>query len=157
MTDVTTNAAGNKSIKMGESSTAGDWINRIIADYATSVAQEAVEACDAVKDDKGEIVTPAVRARAAKTAVDPVKLDVIAEINALELKAEYPNPGMKRMALSNKMRAAAKRRGGLMLPNGREGAAKWCEAPEDFQVNEKLTENPDGTKIAAKPEPKAED
>ena len=51
------------------------------------------------------------------------------------------NKGQIRMNVGNRLRGAARRRGGIFDSSG-----EWIEAPDDFEV--KLRENPDGTKIA---------
>lgn len=135
------------AITMGKPKTEGDWINRIIADHCRVVTQEAQEAVAEVKDEDGNVTVEGKRAVAEKSEISDEKLDKLAHMNELALKDSYPNIGMKRMALGNKMRAAAKRRGGLMLPDV-NGDATWTDAPDDFEVNEQITENADGTKIA---------
>jgi len=154
MNETTVTGKGTVSIKMGELASAGDWINRLMAEYCVIELEPAVEAVEAVpekRDADGNVTqeaVPAVRGRAAKTGVDADAVREFAAMNNLELKTEYPNVGGLRMAASNKLRAFARKAGGLHVPG-----AGWTDAPDDFVVNDKLSLNRDGTKIkATKPE-----
>jgi hypothetical protein len=143
MNDTIDNVNDSKSIKMGVSAVAGDWINRIMAAFANVELEAAVVAvaADPVTD------TAAVIGRKAKFGLDDGVLNELASQNSMALKETYPNIGMKRMALSNKLRAAAKRRGGLYIPTG-TGSYGWQEAPADFETSGTATETPHGVKIA---------
>lgn len=141
----TGNVVGNAEFK-----SKGDWINRLI-DENCSTIEGAVEAVPAVTDDDGKVTTPAVRGRKGKKITDLASLAEIAEANGITVK-DYPNAGMARMNIGNMLRAAAKKRHGLNV------GGVWVEAPEDFEVNEEKTENPDGTKIPkAKPQAEGDD
>lgn len=73
------------------------------------------------------------------------RLEELCRENNLEVR-EYPNVGMARMSLGNKLRAAARRRHGLNA-NGR-----WRDADPGFVEGFDLTEDREGNKIkAAKP------
>lgn len=133
----------------------GDWINTIIADncHSTTPGREGVAA---VKDDKGKVTTPAVRATQPKSELDMDKFGDLCEQNGITLKSTYAaganegkpmNAGMIRMNATNSLRAKARRQGGLILPD--EGG-DWIEtpAPEDFMDGKEPTHNFDGSKIA---------
>jgi hypothetical protein len=117
---------------------AGDWINRILDERCTNT----INAVPAETDDEGNVVK---RGRKGKKVLDLEALKALAADNAIEVKA-YPNPGMYRMNVGNMLRAAARKRGGLVIDG------EFTSAPSDFEVNEKITENPDGSKITAKVE-----
>jgi hypothetical protein len=158
MSEATVTDKGTVSIKMGKLTSEGDWINRVMAEHCTVELEPAVEAVAAVAEEKdvdGNITqeaAAAVRGRAAKIGVDVDAVYGLAAMNGLILKTSYPNMGGLRMAAANRLRAFARKSGGLHLPG--DG---WTEAPADFEVNEKLTLNQDGTKIsAAKPEKTAD-
>lgn len=139
-------------VKNTEFKSTGDWINRILGQFCTVVtgAVEAVEGKDAVLDDDGnevEAAVPAVRGKKGKETTDLDALKALADANGITYK-EYANPGMYRMNIGNMLRAAAKKRGGLFLPSEEEGIGyEFTQADEDFEVNDPLTHNPDGSKI----------
>ena len=131
------------ALKAGKFSSAGDWINQLMDKHYTT----EIPGTPAEKDADGKVTK---RATKGKREFDIEGATAWAEENGLTVKT-YPNPGMYRMNIGNMLRAAAKRRHGLM----RDG--KFRKAPDDFPVNEEKTEKPDGTKIAkAKPKKEAE-
>jgi hypothetical protein len=142
---------------------AGDWINRIFAEFATdtSDAVEAVAAVAEVKNEAGDVTqeaVPAIRGKAGTTKINADAVEALAVANAVTIKeGGYPNDGMLRMNVGNMLRAAARKRHGLNLPT-EDGLATsksdyvFVEAPDDFTVNDEKTHNADGSKIAkAKP------
>jgi hypothetical protein len=146
-----------KGIKMAPSKVAGDWINRLIADHARVETAPAVERVVAVKEVKAksetdvtdavEYVAPVkgVAGKKATFALSDSVLDAMASENNVTLRGAYPNIGMKRMAVSNSLRAAAKKRGGLYTLQA-DGVFGWTDAPEDFDCE--ITHTPQGVKIA---------
>lgn len=137
MNENTGNVVNNTDFK-----SKGDWINRVIDENCADL----VGAQEEIKDDDGKVTQ---RAKAGKRVVDLDKLRALGEENSLTVK-EYPNAGMARMNVGNMLRAAARKRHGLII-NG-----QWTDAADDFEVNDERTENPDGSKIAkAKPEAEA--
>lgn len=126
-------------VKNTEFKSAGDWINEVLE---KNCVDKGVGAVAEVKDKEGKVTTPA---RKGKDIVNVDNLKAIALENQLEFKS-YPNPGMARMNVGNMLRAAARKRHGLII------GGKFVKAPEGFTVNAEKTENPDGTKIAKKAE-----
>jgi len=118
----------------------GDWINRLLTEHCT-VVTGARKAVAEVKDKDGKVTVRGIRARKGTRAVDPDAIKFLCAENNLELRT-YPNPGMLRMNAGVKLRAAAKRRHGLII-NG-----VWMPAPKDFPVRgDKPTENQYGKPI----------
>lgn len=166
MNDQTTAAVAETATGNVVSNTAfkskDDWINVNLTNFCSTVvgAVEAVEAVEEVKDeDTGEVITAgvaAVRGKKGKATTDVDALKAIADANNITYK-EYPNPGMYRMNIGNMLRAAARKRHGLFLPTGADGAIEWKDAPAEFIGEFELKENQDGSKIVkAKPAAEAE-
>ena len=79
----------------------------------------------------------------ARCSCDPDAIIALCGENNLELK-KYPNVGMLRMNAGNRLRAAARRRHGLII-NG-----KWVSAPDQFETNPEPTEDRHGNSLRVK-------
>lgn len=122
-----------------------DWLAKFIDDQCTSpVTKEKT-----VKDEDGNETTEVVELK--RRVLDLEALFDLAEANHIPAREKYADqadrknaPGRLRMTIGNMLRAAARKRGGLFDNDG-----EWNEAGDGFEVNDPLTENPDGTRIAA--------
>ncbi len=138
----------------------GDWIKGLMAEHCVIAgvgAVEAVPAVEEVKDEDGNVTTEAVAAVRGKKGKDEINEDAITALavaNGVVVKeGGYPNPGSLRMNVGNMLRAAARKRHGLNVPTSEglidgEVEFEFSDAPDDFEVSETKTHNPDGTKIA---------
>ncbi len=107
-----------------------DWIREFVDNHTK------------IKNDKGKLV------------VDGDKLFALAEANNLDVKKyrgrwKSSTAGLTKMAISNMLRGAAGKRGGL-----KTAAGKTVKVPADL-VKDDPTHNMDGTKIAKKKTAKA--
>ncbi len=91
-----------------------------------------------------------------QTRIDMDRLFALADVNGIDARAKYGDqverknaPGRLRMTIGNMLRAVAKRRHGLFVPDTESESGKtWVDADELFINGGEKTENPDGSKIA---------
>lgn len=137
-----------------------DWLTKLIETHAVAskevTKKTKVEGSDQVVETKHTV----------PTGVDVDKLFTIASMNNVDVGAytgqrdSHGFAGRFRMTLANMLRARAKQRHGLFMPDAK-GKPEWVEIDDQFrekvQAAEKPTHNRDGSKIVvAKAEPAKE-
>ena len=123
----------------------GDFINTLLAKYTTEKDGKA----KTIKETKDGVTTEKTIPGKKIKGVDVDGLKALAAENGKTVKV-YPNAGMYRMNIGNMLRAAAKKRGGLIVKG------RWTPADEAFLGKGFVaTETRKGEKIAVKKEEKA--
>ena len=132
----------------GEFKSTNDWIYDVLM-TASRLKTPAREAQERLVDESGKVTQVGLAAKDAVYEIVPSKLKTLLKRNGLttpDPEAEFlgwKNQGMMRMNAGNKLRAAARNRGGLFIENTND----FVDAPSDFEVHEPLRQNPDGSKI----------
>ncbi len=131
---------------------AEDWLAEFIDSQVKTVVTKVVP----VKDEEGNPTGENEEVPTKRSKLDLDKLFALCAANGvptadMEAQRDRKNaPGRIRMTLGNSLRAAARKRHGLIGIDG-----EWNPASTDFVGENPLTENPDGSKITA-PAPEAE-
>lgn len=128
-----------------------DWLAKTIdANVTTRMTKEKTSKNEDGSPGPIEIV------ELKQTRIDMDKLFSLADVNGIDARAKYGDqadrknaPGRLRMTIGNMLRATAKRRHGLFVPDPEsEDGKKWLDADENFVNGAEKTEHPDGSKIA---------
>jgi hypothetical protein len=119
---------------------ASDWIGRLIEEKCTKITKTKAKGDEPAKETK-ELHIPSLFALAKANGLDKEKLD------ALKAQQDTPNaPGRIRMTIGNMLRAAAKRRHGLVDTDG-----TTLTPDADFVLPAEPVEDLAGEKIAKAP------